>query len=61
MFKWLKQKLSGLFVNEIRVQRPGSQSIDVPLNRRQRRVKAALQRKQAQRNKNAVIPRPEDK
>jgi hypothetical protein len=57
MFKWLKEKLSGLFMNEVRVQRPGSQPIDVPLNRKQRRTKGALVRKHAQRRKRAAISR----
>lgn len=59
MFKWLKRKLASLFISEINVQRPGSGSgpIDVPLNRKQRRVKAAIQRKHAQRRKHAAVSR----
>lgn len=47
MLTKLWKKLSNLFVSEVRVIRPGSESVDVPTNRKQRRVKASLQRRKS--------------
>ena len=45
--------IRSIFVNEVRVMRPGEEAFDTPLNRRQRRAKAAIIRKQARRRKHA--------
>ncbi len=42
MWKWIK----GLFANEIKSMRP-----DVPLNRKQRRVHASIERRKARKEK----------
>lgn len=45
MLTRIKRWFMNLFASEVRVMRPGTESIDTPLNRKQRRTKAALERK----------------
>lgn len=47
MFRKLWKKIKGIFTNEVMVQRP-----EIPLNRKQRRTKAAFMRKRARRKGN---------
>lgn len=59
MLTKLKAWLTNVFASEVGVIRPGSEPLDVPMNRKQRRTKESLQRKHAKRRKRrASVSRP---
>lgn len=51
MFTKLWKKLRGLFIGEVAVLRPGSEASEIPMNRKQRRVKESLSRRAPKRRR----------